>query len=448
MAMNQNVFLHETDRAAMDALKAIPGFSQVTKAFMSGWSEKMMYMENLASYVRISEDQLPRYHAMLKEISEKLGIETPDLFLKLDVLPNAYTAGDTKPFIVITSGLLETIPDELIPCVLAHECGHIVCHHVLYRTMGSWILSGAMALIPLSAALIWPVMNAFRRWMRCSELSADRAAVLCMGGPDQLIEMCMRFAGFTKKVNDEMNVEAFMKQAEEFSQFTSDNVFNKTMEHLRFSQATHPIHAVRAYECRKWTQSEDYLLAKEYFEAYQKKEKPSKLPVSWNKKSFTGRSTKETMKALYDLGFEHIALTPSNQGSLFIKENDVLETFINGSGDYQEGNWIDADAKIELKYYLPDSSALSKKSRSTGISLKHSSAWYTGRPYEESEKEFVKAGFRDVRSEAVYDLDDPADERRGRIIRVSLGNDTVFRQGELVAPDVEIVISYHDIRKD
>ena len=52
MAMNQNVFLHETDRAAMDALKAIPGFSQVTKAFMSGWSEKMMYMENLASYVR------------------------------------------------------------------------------------------------------------------------------------------------------------------------------------------------------------------------------------------------------------------------------------------------------------------------------------------------------------------------------------------------------------
>ena len=39
------------------------------------------------------------------------------------------TYGDTKPFIVITSGLFETLPDELIPTILAHECGHIACHH-------------------------------------------------------------------------------------------------------------------------------------------------------------------------------------------------------------------------------------------------------------------------------------------------------------------------------
>ena len=34
MAINHNVFIHETDRAAMEALQAIPGFSQVMKAFL------------------------------------------------------------------------------------------------------------------------------------------------------------------------------------------------------------------------------------------------------------------------------------------------------------------------------------------------------------------------------------------------------------------------------
>ncbi|MDO5439790.1 MAG: M48 family metalloprotease, partial [Erysipelotrichaceae bacterium] len=125
MAINPNVFIHNDDRAALEALKAIPGFSSLTKSFMRSWNEKLMYINNMSTYVRLSEKQLPRYYAMLPPICEKLGIEVPDLFLKLDVVPNAYTYGEEKPFIVLTSGLLETIPEELLPTVLAHECGHI-----------------------------------------------------------------------------------------------------------------------------------------------------------------------------------------------------------------------------------------------------------------------------------------------------------------------------------
>ena len=66
MKTNPNVFIHETDREAMQALKAIPGFSQVTKSFLNSWSEKMMYMENIASNIRITDEQLPKYKAMRK----------------------------------------------------------------------------------------------------------------------------------------------------------------------------------------------------------------------------------------------------------------------------------------------------------------------------------------------------------------------------------------------
>ena len=34
MALDYKLYLHDSDKAAMAALKAIPGFSQVMKAFM------------------------------------------------------------------------------------------------------------------------------------------------------------------------------------------------------------------------------------------------------------------------------------------------------------------------------------------------------------------------------------------------------------------------------
>ena len=135
MKLDERLFLHDSDRAALDALKAIPGFHQLMKAFMKVWSEQQFKLINMSTNLRLGEDQMPEIYHLLPPICEKLGIEEPELYVELDVRPNAYTYGDTKPFIVLTSGLFETIPAELIPTVIAHECGHIACHHTLYTTM-------------------------------------------------------------------------------------------------------------------------------------------------------------------------------------------------------------------------------------------------------------------------------------------------------------------------
>ena len=141
MALDYKLYLHDSDRAAMTALKAIPGFSQVTKAFMKIWDEKQARLINMSKNLRLSEKQMAKYYNMLPPICEKLGIDVPELYVELNPYPNAGTWGDTKPYIVISSGLFETLPDELIPTVLAHECGHIACHHALYTTIGRAILN-------------------------------------------------------------------------------------------------------------------------------------------------------------------------------------------------------------------------------------------------------------------------------------------------------------------
>lgn len=220
----------------------------------------------MSSNLRLGENQLPEYYDMLPPICEKLGIDVPEMYLQLDVNPNAYTSGDDKPFIVVTSGLLDTMPKELILTVIAHECGHIACHHVLYHTMGEMIINGtlsAMDYFGFGKLISVPLQVAFFYWMRCNEYSADRAAVIYDESPEKLIEMCMRFSGYKSDLIDTKNKELFVQQAINYNDYVAGSGWNKTLEFFMLKDCTHPFNSVRAFEANKWTGSQQYSRALE-----------------------------------------------------------------------------------------------------------------------------------------------------------------------------------------
>lgn len=261
MPFNSEHYLHPDDSSALEALKAIPGFSTLMKGFMKEFSERSVKLRCLSSYIRLGEDQLPRYREMLVPICEKLGIEVPELYLMMDVRPNAFTTGENKAFIVLTSGLLDALPDRLIPTVLAHECGHIACHHVLYRTMGNILFSivgGSLNMIPFGGLITIPLQMAFYHWMRCSEYSADRAAVLCDGSAAPTAELCMRLAGFDMGIKGEMNMDAFLRQAQEYRELVKEDSGNRSMETMLLMNASHPFSALRALEAIEWSATKQY----------------------------------------------------------------------------------------------------------------------------------------------------------------------------------------------
>ena len=262
MAVDSMYYVHEADKAALKALQAIPGFSALMKAFMKVWNERLFRISNMSTHIRLSETQLPKYYNMLPPICEKLGIEVPELYLEMDVRPNSYTSGETKPFIVITSGLLNSVPEELIPTVLAHECGHIACHHVLYRTMGSMLLDSTRSalsyFLPHAGLLTLPLVVGFYYWMRCSELSADRAAVIVDGDAKKMSDVCLCFAGYDKEIAGAANKEEFMKQAEEYREMIKGSAWDKTLEFFSLFNESHPFTAVRALECTEWAKSDQF----------------------------------------------------------------------------------------------------------------------------------------------------------------------------------------------
>ena len=47
MAIDSTLFLHDSDKAAIQALKSIPGCSQLLKGYMSIWNERQFRIMNM-----------------------------------------------------------------------------------------------------------------------------------------------------------------------------------------------------------------------------------------------------------------------------------------------------------------------------------------------------------------------------------------------------------------
>ena len=253
-------FMHPEDAAALDAFKAIPGFTQAMKLVMKYENEMQWYGENIASSIRLSPLQLPEIYKHLPPICARLGIEEPEFYLKMDPQPNAWTYGDTRVFITLTSGLVEAFDEEELDAVIAHECGHIICRHTLYRTFEYIFWNTMSQNVPKDADGILKL--AYLYWARKSELSCDRVAAM-ITSPDIALRMMARFAGGPKSITSKINMEEWAKQADIYDDlYKNNNLWNKALLLGNTMGLDHPFWAVRVREVLNWCKTEEYLKVK------------------------------------------------------------------------------------------------------------------------------------------------------------------------------------------
>ena len=63
----------------------------------------------------------------------------PDLYIAPGHI-NAFTAGTEKPLIVVHSGAIDSLTDDELLFVIAHELGHVKSGHVLYYQIAQFVL--------------------------------------------------------------------------------------------------------------------------------------------------------------------------------------------------------------------------------------------------------------------------------------------------------------------
>ena len=261
MPIDYRQFIHESDKEALEALRKMPGFTSLCKKFTQEVTERHYKILNMSSRIKLGPNQMPEIYNLLPPICEKFKIVEPELYLALDRSPNACTIGDTSCSIIINSGLIETMTPAEIQGVLAHECGHILCRHVLYHTMGSWLFMASQEVLSyfgLLKLVTYPLLYAFYYWIRCSEFSADRAAAYFYGGSNEVVDTMMRLAGGTSNLNMKINRELFLQQAKDYKFLMNDSTVNKLFELWMIKETDHPLLAYRAYEINEWCKTEQF----------------------------------------------------------------------------------------------------------------------------------------------------------------------------------------------
>lgn len=257
MAIAYEKFIHPEDKAALEKLKSIPFLDTAVKQYMKYVTEDMLHGINMASKIKLGPNQLPDIYAILSDVCVKLQIPVPEFYLEMDPNPNAYTSGDTKPFVVVNSGIIDLLKPDELKAVIAHECGNILCRHVLYHTLADLILNagGGIASIFGAGIITEPLKWALTYWVRRSEFSADRVAAFVTGDADIVARTMMRLAGGGTKITASVNMEEFLRQAAEYNKFIRESDKSSVLQNWMIKDFDHPYPAIRAAEVLKWFKS-------------------------------------------------------------------------------------------------------------------------------------------------------------------------------------------------
>jgi len=252
-------FQHPSDTKATDSLKAIPGIDKAISKVMEYGIEKLAYLDNTASNVRVTEKMFGNMYQSLKWGCRILDVPEPELYVSLDPTPNAYTYGHTNPFIVMTSGLVDLLSPEERFFVIGHELGHIKAGHVLYTIMAHNIAAimerVGQVTLGIGSLLGQGLVYALLEWHRKAELTSDRAGLLCVQNMDACINTFMKMAGGAASLADEMDRDEFLSQIRSYED-ADRSPLNKAYKILLTAERTHPYAILRAKELDLWHEGE------------------------------------------------------------------------------------------------------------------------------------------------------------------------------------------------
>ncbi|MGW9477732.1 M48 family metallopeptidase [Saccharomonospora azurea] len=255
--LSPRAYEHPVDRGALATLRMVPGFAEVLKVVTGFFHERGEHLMALSSAIRVGPTQYPELHELRLDCATTLDLDpVPDLYVARGAEPNAMTIGMENPFVVLTTGLVELLDNDSLRFVVGHEFGHVLSGHAVYRTLLLRLLDlrSTLSWTPMSAFGLRAVVAALNEWYRKSELSCDRAGLLCGQDPAAALRTHVLIAGGLDPA--QVDLAAFLRQAAEYD--SVDSIRDSIVKLRNVELLSHPLAVVRAAELQKWAASEEY----------------------------------------------------------------------------------------------------------------------------------------------------------------------------------------------
>jgi len=184
---------------------------------------QFFFSDRLALYSmgahEVSEQEYPQLHAMIDRLSQQADLPKPKVAVADTRVPNAFATGrsQSKSAVCVTTGLLQTLDQEELEGVMAHELAHVKNRDVMVMTIASflstiaflvvrwgWLFGGgrdrngggSFAIAIVISLVVWVVsFLLIRALSRYREFAADRGAAVITGNPSALASALLRIDG-------------------------------------------------------------------------------------------------------------------------------------------------------------------------------------------------------------------------------------------------------------
>jgi heat shock protein HtpX len=194
---------------------------------------QFFFSDKLALYSmgakEVSPDEYPELHRSIERLCQQADLPKPKVAVADSRVPNAFATGRSKKSsaVCVTTGIMETLDQEELEGVLAHELAHIKNRDVMVMTIASflstiaflvvrwgWLFSGgrnrggnggAPVIVAILVSLVVWIVSflLIRALSRYREYSADRGAASITGRPSALATALMKIDGRMDKVPKE-----------------------------------------------------------------------------------------------------------------------------------------------------------------------------------------------------------------------------------------------------
>ena len=110
-----------------------------------------------ARAVPVSEQEMPDYYRIVRELTQADGIPMPQLYVSPDAQPNAFATGrnPNHAAVAVTQGILDVLSWDELQGVLAHEISHVKNRDIL---IGSVAAAVAMGITFVARIAMWGSM--------------------------------------------------------------------------------------------------------------------------------------------------------------------------------------------------------------------------------------------------------------------------------------------------
>lgn len=246
-------YQHDDDRGAFLSLKKIKAFDKAVDWVIENTVEKVTDVQQIGSSISMNEEAAPKLYDLVHDIAYTLDV---------DIIPQTYTRwgydiyittdGDKHPKMIINTGTIDLLTPDEQRFMIGHEFGHIKSNHLKYLLLCRY-WSMYESYIPGSTLLQIPLFY----WSRMTDLTADRVGLLACQDINVALKTMIKMAGAPEALYDNLNVDAFIEQAESFK-LSKMGIMNKIVEKISIMDNAAPWMVRRASELLKWHKSGEY----------------------------------------------------------------------------------------------------------------------------------------------------------------------------------------------